>query len=211
MGTLREEFATQLDAIIEEVAEREKYPQEHELPVRVRKPPRISREESFARLDELLEEAKAGAPDEWLAKQAHVAPDAVLVWRRLRKVIRRNGRGRTREKSLWAVDLLGGFKSPLHPVHSPFDGLWEAPEYVLRRPLNYRELCRMIYSLHTTLGAGPELICEALGLREKDVELALTVWANHLARTGTACPSCGSSVDPRYGKFCSVRCATEGT
>jgi hypothetical protein len=81
MGTLREEFAVQLDHIIEGVAERQKYPIEQETAVRVRKTPRISREESFARLDELLEEARAGAPDEWLSKQAHVAPDAVLAWR----------------------------------------------------------------------------------------------------------------------------------
>lgn len=211
MGTLREEFAVQLDHIIEGVAERQKYPIEQETAVRVRKTPRISREESFARLDELLEEARAGAPDEWLSKQAHVAPDAVLAWRKLRKVARTRGRGGGRERSLWAVNLLGGFKSPLHPVHSPFSGLWEAPEYVLRRPLVYRELCRLVYSLHTTLGVGPELICEAMGLREKDVELALTVWANHLARSGEPCTTCGSLTDPRYGKFCSVRCASEGT
>jgi hypothetical protein len=67
----------------------------------------------------------------------------------------------------------------------------------------------MVYALNTTLGAGPELVCEALGLRERDVELALTVWTNHLSRRGAPCKACGELLDPRYGEFCSVRCAVE--
>lgn len=214
-GTLREEFAAELDHILAEVAKEDRTyePAAAKPPPRVRKAPKLGREESFSRLDELTEEAKAGAPDEWLARHAHVAPDAVLYWRKARGIRRPTGRARQQQQSMWALDLLGGsaFQSPMHQVSSPFDGLWESPEYVLRRPMNYRELCRMIYTLNLTLGAGPELICEALGLRERDVELAMSVWANHLARAGVPCKVCGTGTDPRYGEFCSVRCVVEGT
>lgn len=212
-GTLREEFRSQLDHILEEAAQHDRtYEPEAPPPAKqYRRAPRLGREESFARLDELAEEAKAGAPDEWLARQAHVAPDAVLYWRKARGIRRLTGKARTQQRNVWAVDLLGSFQAPMHPARSDFDGLWESPEYVLRRPMNYRELCRMAYTLNVTLGAGPELISEALGLRERDVELAMTVWANHLARAGVPCKVCGAGVDPRYGEFCSVRCGVEGT
>lgn len=69
----------------------------------------------------------------------------------------------------------------------------------------------MVYALNLSLGVGPELMAEALGLRERDVELAMSVWTNHLSRQKSTCGVCKEQVDPRYGKFCSVRCAAEGT
>lgn len=207
---MREEFLVELDSLVEHAAGdalEETSTKTGPAPRRTRS---LSREESYDRLDEWLEEAQAGAPDDWLAKQSNVALDAVLLWRKARNIRRASGRKRVLERNVWAVDAFGGkFEAPLHPAASDLDGLWEAPQYILRQPIFYRELCRQVWTLHVTLGVGPQLIASALGLRERDAELALVVWAGHLSRLGVSCRVCGELLDPRYGDTCSVRCAEE--
>jgi hypothetical protein len=213
MGTLREEFQVQLDAIIE-TAEREtsSLPLEDPAagkPVRGRKLKRtaqLSQQESFERLDILLEEAQAGAPDDWLAAQAGVTLDSVLWWRRERNI--RHPKGpKARVDVLRAAGFGIRFDSALHAADSDFDGQWESPHFLLRKAINYTEFCRHVYALHVLLGTGPELLSESIGVRPKDIELALAVWGRHLKKVGKKCPTCKELTDPRYGAFCSVRCA----
>lgn len=209
MGTLKEEFLVRLDSIVE-TAERE-LAQEVQTPKpsktrKLKRTSQLSQQESFERLDLMLDEAQAGAPDEWLATQAGVTLDSVLWWRRERGIQRQRG-PKPRADALRAAGFGTRFDSALHAAESDFDGQWEAPQFLLRKAINYTEFCRHVYSLHVILGTGPELMSEALGVRPKDIELALSVWNRHLKNVGTKCLECKELTDPRYGVFCSVRCA----
>lgn len=205
--TLKEEHLVQLGALIEE-AERAVEGTSPKKKSPRRKTNQLSREESFERLEKFLEEAKAGAPDEWLARQAGVSEDSVLWWRRERGIKRKMG---APNKSSSARALVAGFgleyDPQMHAAESEFSGMWEAPEYILRTPILYHHFCRHMYALHVLLGVGPELLGESFGVRPRDAELAVAVWSRHLAELNHPCPACGELMDPRYGSACSVRCA----
>lgn len=208
--TLKEEHAVELGALVEE-AERalggggSDEPTPRSSPRR--KTHQLSREESFERLEPFLEHARAGAPDDWLARQAGVSIDSVLWWRRERDVKRKRGPHRVSETKIWAAGFGLPFDPKIHAADSELKGMWEAPEYLLRTPILYTHFCRHVHALHTLLGTGPELLSEALGVRARDIELALSVWSRHLIELKNPCPTCGELIDPRYGAFCSVRCA----
>lgn len=169
--------------------------------------PRRSRVSSFALLDEYLEEAKTGAPDEWLARATNVALTTVLEWRRERG-IRREKEHKAVEGVFWAVDMFGDREdSYLHRAEtSPIAGRWEPPEFVLRRPLRYAELCRHLHYLTTRLGTGSQLLAEAFGFKETDIDLAVEIWDAHLRKKGAPCATCERLTDPIYGAYCSNAC-----
>lgn len=205
---LREEHQVRLGALVEE-AERKLSGASEETPKTrvVRKTTQLSKQESFERLDVLLQEAVAGAPDEWLARQAAVSLDSVLWWRREKGIQRKRGPIRAAEKQAWAAGFGLPYDPQMHAATSDFKGLWEAPEYVLRTPIRYREFCRHLYALHIQMGTGPELLGLSFGVRPRDVELAIAVWGRHLREINQPCASCPELVDPHYGKYCSTRCA----
>jgi hypothetical protein len=207
-GSLKEDLLVQLGSIIEEASSKPLLPEEPVPKHTVRRTHQLSREESFSRLDPFLEEAKAGAPDDWLARKAGVSLEVVLWWRKEKGVVRRRGPQRAREEVVWAAGFGMDYDPKLHSAGSDLSGEWSAPEYLLRKPLKYREFCRLVYALHVQLAAGPELIATAFGVRIRDAELALMVWSRHLEANGVPC-RCGEKIDPRYGRYCSVRCAEE--
>jgi hypothetical protein len=207
--TLRPEFAVQLGAMIEEAEKAvggSPKPPAAPRGNRQKKTAFLSREESYERLDSFLDEAKAGAPDDWLARQANVSKEAVLWWRKEREIKRPRGRPTTQDRVLWAAGFGTEFNPQLHAAESELQGQWEAPEYLLRTPINYTHFCRHVHALHELLGSGPGLISASLGVRVRDVELALLVWKRHLREVGTPCVRCGAVLDPRYGKVCSTAC-----
>lgn len=202
--SMREEHAIQLDAIIAAAERGEEAKQTRSRTVK--RTAQLSKEESFERLDLFLEEARAGAPDEWVAKQAAVALDTVMFWRKDRGIKRKRGAVRTSEQKIWAAGFGMQYDPQMHAAASDLQGAWEAPEYLLRTPVLYNEFCRHLHALHALLGTGPELLGEAFGVRTRDAELALAVWGRHLRELNTKCAACSMLIDPKYGKFCSTRC-----
>ena len=175
------------------------------------RPPRpaksLSLEESTRRLDEFLDEARAGMPDDALARAAGVSRTSVLEWRKLRGVARKKGHARRREMEVWAADAFGdGYAPDVHAVDSELRGQWDLPEFLLRQPLRYDLLSRMVHQLVVLGGATCDSIARAFGLRVRDVELALEVENAHLARVSASCVVCGRAVDPAYGQTCSTLC-----
>lgn len=210
-GTLREEFRAQLEAIVEDAeAATEEAVTQTPPKRRLKRTAQLSQQESFERLEKFLEEAEAGAPDEWLALQAGVTLDSVLWWRREKGITHKRG-PRTAKDTLMAAGFGLKFDPALHAADSDLNGAWAAPQYLLRKPITYREFCRHIYVLHVHLGTGPELLSEAFGVRPMDIELAISVWNRHLQEKGTPCATCRELTDPRYSKYCSVRCAEAKT
>jgi len=112
----------------------------------------------------------------------------------------------------WALLAMGGllFGKLLATVATvssgAVGGVFTPPEYVLRTPLRYGELCRLVHFLHTRQGTDAVLIAEALGLRERDVRYALLLENAHLDRVGMPCTKCGLLTDPAYGPTCSKTC-----
>lgn len=169
-------------------------------------------DEAMRILDSLRAEAEAGMTTEALADKAGVSRLAVREWRRARGVpepafadVLENVR---------AVSLLpADNRSALHYVRelglateldSPVP--WEPTEYVIHSPLNYTEFTRHVYFLHTRLGSDVQTLAQALGVRERDIELAIAIERRHLEQHGRTCRACAYPVDPRYGLFCSVTC-----
>jgi hypothetical protein len=171
-----------------------------------RKPTR-TKEQAFAALDILTREAKAGAQNDFLADTAQVSLHFVFLWRKERNIPSPIGRSRSETMNSAAVDLFGDDPPEvMHPTLSPVGGVFTPPEYVLRTPLRYGELCRLVHFLHTRQGTDAVLIAEALGLRERDVRYALLLESAHLDRVGMPCPKCGLLTDPAYGPTCSKTC-----
>lgn len=160
-------------------------------------------------LDELLEEARAGAPDIWLAKKASTSVGMVRRWRAERGIKRSSGRRRQAEVTSYeAIDPYGDRVVDYlqRAADSPIGGCFVAPEYVARKPLNYDEFCRLVTFLHHYLGIGPDLLGEALGIRPQDVEIAIRLQTEWLDTHGEPCAACGRLTDIRYGRFCSTVC-----
>ncbi len=168
---------------------------------RERKP--YTEPESFKRLDEFLDEARAGAPDEWLARRLGLKAPTVMKWRKARGITRTRGRARQKDITAWALDPLGsGYDAKLHATGSDvLLGVWEIPEYILRDPIDYDSLCRLLWELHAS-GFPHQLMARGIGIREKDVETAIQLWAAHLAEVGVPCKGCQYTIDPTYGVLC---------
>ncbi len=152
------------------------------------------------RLEPLLRDARAGVPDDLIAKTAGVSVRAVRRWRQ-----RHGIKAAPQDAAALAADVFGtGAVDTMHrSASSPIGGLFEVPEYVLRVPLQYEALARHLHALHDVLGSSAEELAAAFGLRRSDVETCLVLWQAHLERSGVPC--CGRLYDPRF------RCPRCGT
>jgi len=121
---LREEHQVRLGALVEEAQQKESKASEEKPRTRVvKKTTQLSKEESFERLDVFMQEAVAGAPDEWLARQAAVSLDSVLWWRREKGIQRKRGPMRSAEKQVWAAGFGLQYDPQMHAATSDFRGL----------------------------------------------------------------------------------------
>lgn len=165
--------------------------------------------ESMERLDTLVEEAKAGMPDDELADRARVSLHAVSEWRRARRIRRPDVTATIRHMRAHCLRP-GDPERMIHYVadrtQNPVVEKWEPVQYSIRTPLDYNEFTRHVYYLHHYLGSSVETISRALGVRERDVDLALSVEAAHLRTSGSRCKTCGNAMDPKYGPHCSWVC-----
>ncbi len=171
-----------------------------------KKPPS---KDTFPWLDEhFLEDAKAGISDEELARQSGLSRYTIIRWRRERGITRspsKNERKKTMALNLFGTD----HGDVLHRCDdSPIQGTWQVPEYVLRVPLSYGELCRHLWFLNKKLESSPELLAQAFGIRPRDVETALTVYESFLDKNGRPCDLCGL-LCIKTDRYCSKWCWDE--
>lgn len=174
---------------------------------RSRKPKLRTSQKNFAHLDEnWQEEMRAGASDDDLAKWSGVPKNAVTRWRRARGVHRRPTTKKER-KVAFALDLFGtGHGDVLHRTEdSPIGGVFNVPEFVIRRPLDYGELVRHLWFLQHKLGSSTELLAKTFGLREEDVKAGLNLWDAFLEKNGRECDHCGLRCI-KHDRYCSVEC-----
>ena len=129
------------------------------------------------RLDQLEREAKAGAPDPWLAREAHCTKALVRTWRREKGIKRRRGPARNQEMTSFALGLLG---RPVPDVlmrtsASDLKGAWEPPEFVLRGEVDYESMVQLLHYLHRRGGFPIKKISDALGFTHRTVQQAIVL------------------------------------
>lgn len=148
------------------------------------------------KLDPYEEEARAGVPDLLIAQKSGVPLAVVVRWRKALRIKRPRGITGGAEGQRYALELLGpGFDAEKHAVGNVFDGKWKIPEYVVRVPLNYTELCRV---LHRLKDLSDSTLSEALGISEQDINNARAVWDRYLSKKGVICKKCEQLVDPKH-------------
>lgn len=142
--------------------------------------PKATREEAQEarhRLDQLEREAKAGAPDPWLSKEARCSVALVRTWRREKGITRSRGPARREEMDSFALGLLG---RPVPDVlmrttSSPIKGRWEPPEFVLRGEVDYEGLVNLMHYLHRQGGFPLKKIADSLGFTHRTVQQAIAL------------------------------------
>lgn len=143
----------------------------------MQKPTRQEADEARTRLDQLVREAEAGAPDSYLAKQAKCSTRLVRTWRKERGIVRSRGPVRKEEMARFAMGLLG---RPVPDVlmrtgASDLKGRWEPPEYVLRGEVDYETAVRLLHYLHRRGGFPLKKIADGLGFTHRTVEQAIAL------------------------------------
>lgn len=152
-------------------------------------------------LDALIEEARSGVSDDWLAEQADVSIRQVHLWKKKRGI---SDKGSVIETLSALQGLAQQYNPQLHQTSEAFD--WETPEFVIRRHLDYTQFARACFALLSTALFTTRQIARAIGTRERDVELAIKLWRRHLSGHGRRCLQCQALVDPKYQEFCSRTC-----
>ncbi len=158
----------------------------------------------FDALDSLLDEARAGASDEELARAADVSLTQVRQWREHRGLTPDR---RKNQEGVRALLHLGAAYDPV--VHHVAEGSlldFEVPQYVVREALDYTAFARCAHFLFHEAMLSPIQIGQAFGMRTPDVDLAIAAWQRHLGEAGKKCLGCDSLVDRRFGNFCSRSC-----
>lgn len=130
-------------------------------PTAARKPPSRRR---TADLTRWAAHIAAGVPDAVVAAEAGVSASAVRSWR-LRRGFRRPRSVQERVDALAVA--LPAFRDVAMPTHSPVDGDWTPPRYVLRVALNYTAFCAAVCAL-VDAGWEAEVVAAALGVRGVD-------------------------------------------
>jgi len=139
--------------------------------------PRTPSTEGYKRLNQYEREARAGAPDSFLVKQAGVTIYMVRKWRKALGIKRQRSRsGSVHEVASFAVDLLG---RPVKDVllrtdGSPVQGCWDPPAYLLRGTISYPQMVEQVTCLHQA-GYSAEEIAVAHGYTLNTVEQALKI------------------------------------
>lgn len=168
-----------------------------------------SLKESLNRLDAFVEEAGAGMLDEHLADLAKTSISAVREWRKTRRIPAPNP-AQVLERMKAHVLVPGDPERAVHFLRertgAATPGTWVPVQYVIRVPLEYSEFTRHVYHLHHHLGSDVATIARSLGVREKDVDLAIAAEAHHLRSCSKPCSTCGTAMDPAYGAYCSWAC-----
>ncbi len=129
----------------------------------------LSRREVDARIEPYIADLRAGAPDAWVAKQSDLTAWQVKAARHRLHIMRPPG-PQAGWRRWMAVSALGTSPIPM-PTRSVVGGDWQVPQYVLRQPLDYRALVRVVRAA-TEAGMSPGTIASGLGLRARDVEHA---------------------------------------
>lgn len=162
--------------------------------------PKAQPRSAFARLDEVVAEARAGASDDFLARAVSVTVDAVRAWRKARNIKRVRRKKSETVDAVLAVDIDGTrTDAAMHVVDDSIAiGTWEPPQFVLRDPLAYTDFCRVMHGLREANEPG-EVIAAALGFRPRDIELGIEVWQRHLDAVGRVCSRCQKIYDPAHG------------
>lgn len=152
------------------------------------------------KLDELEDEARAGASDAYLARAAGTSVENVRSWRKTKK-IRRSSKKEEIISTLAALDLGEGYSPKLHVVDTSIaGGTWEPPEYVLRDALDYTTMARLVYDLVVD-GEDVSALAAGLGFRPRDIALAYETYERHLlGPSGRKCERCGRSYDRAFGE-----------
>ncbi len=165
-------------------------------------------EEQYQALDSYLEEARAGAPDDWLAKRTGLSIKLVKRWKVSRGITLPAGGA----EQLAAIQgLAQSYNARLHIVGSDLQGQSRPPEYMIREPLDYSLLCRAVYTLAQYLGMEDSDLAVAFGLRTSDIITARLAYESHLRRKGKKCSCCDTVIDPKFGPYCSARCRDADT
>jgi hypothetical protein len=156
-----------------------------------------ARKSAAARLDQFLAEAQAGASDDYLIRASGASQADVRSWKKRHKIGRPK---RDTVEQMNALDLGDQYQPHLHTTHDGVaGGKWEIPQYVLREPIDYSSLCRLVFDLKSN-GEDTETLAAALGLRPTDIELAAEVWERHLiGPNGRTCTKCKRHYDMRFG------------
>lgn len=123
-----------------------------------------------AQLDEFMPDLRAGAPDAMVARRAGLTPSQVKHARLRHGIVRSPGRQKSWRR-YQALNLVADFELVSHEVASPVDGGWEIPEYVVRTPLNYEALVKVVRSA-VDAGMRAEEVASGLGVRLQDVQHA---------------------------------------
>jgi hypothetical protein len=160
------------------------------------------------KLDPFLDEARAGAKPSWLAEISGVNVRFVYGWLRYHKITYdRTSTAKAIEKADALQGLVANYEPQMHRVDGSLD--WDAPEYVIREPLNYTQFSRACYHMLVSLEMTVDQLASGLGVRPQDVRSAVEVWKKHLRSKGTKCLVCDTIIDTRFGEFCSRRCKDE--
>jgi hypothetical protein len=153
-------------------------------------------------LDALLDEAKAGASDQWLADKADVSVRQVQLWRKARGLSVDKG---PVQQAIGALQGLSqGYEPSVHMTSTTVD--FDTPQFVLREPLDYTQYARLCHTLRDSYAFTLKQIAHGTGTRINDVEKAIELWVRWLGTQGAKCLGCDALVDPRFQKECSRSC-----
>lgn len=141
-------------------------------------------------------EARAGVPDETIARLSGASIRAVANWRRSRGIKHRTSFAGSSAGQHLALRLLAtDYVAATHSVGSVFRGNWTPPEFVIRVPLDYTAFCRVVAELSSYSATA---LSQALGIREHDITSARVLWAKYLNAKGQICRHCNKLVDPKH-------------
>jgi len=168
-----------------------------------------SEEERDALLEPLRENLQAGMTDDEASRLTGVPVRSVQRWRLLHGLKKPKGLVGKQLAEVYAISTLGEALGDVRQRtrHSPTNGTWEPPMFVVREHLDYDLFLRLIDTAHRVLGLSPQDISKALGVSLLGVEQGLALYERHLHTTSKKCMTCDSAIDPSVNSnFCTKLC-----
>lgn len=143
-----------------------------------RGPARRRASEVDALLARFVDDALAGVPDRLIGQRTGLAAQQVKQWRARRRIRGRRGRAAAQLGTRFLLaSFLGEHTTPVPHEVSMVGGAWSPPAYTLRRPLRYdlfvHAVCMLVADMTT------EEIALAIGVDQRDVEIAVTLGTGH--------------------------------